>query len=108
MAVRDKKGKFQAGTRGDQSPNPKGRGPRAVEAGCLELFKRAVSDEDRTAIIETATRQAIRGDQKAREFIFDRLFGPPVQRTETELTGGVNIEVLGAIISKVYDKPDPT
>ena len=97
-APRDKKGRFIPGV----SPNPAGRKPRPVEVGVLELFRECVSMDDRRDIIAAAVVRAKRGDKGARDFIYSYLYGPPVQKTETAITGGVSLDVMLAALSKVY------
>ena len=107
MAVRDNKGRF---IKGAPTPNPNGRGGKEVEIGVLDLFRECVSMDDRRAIIATAVQRARRGEKHSRDFIYSYLYGPPVQKTETAITGGVSLDVMLAALSKVYGdavKDDP-
>ena len=55
--------------------NPNGRPRRRVEEGELRLMAEIVNDPERRAIVRKALEQAKDGDHKAREWIWDRLFG---------------------------------
>lgn len=100
MAVaRDKNGRFLPGNQ--SSP---GRKPKEHEVGVVELFKRCVGVEAQEGIIAKAVSMAMRGDSSSRKFIFDYLYGPPVQRNE--VTGpegtGIPIEVILSSLLAVY------
>ena len=77
-----------------------GRKPRTAE-DARELFRRAVSSKDQMDIIEKAIQLAKKGDDKSRKFIFDYLYGPPVERKE--ITGADNKPLE---IRVVYDNND--
>jgi hypothetical protein len=80
--TRDEKGRFPKGISG----NPKGRKPRNDEEDVKALFRRAVSKTDQMEIIERAVYLAKRGDDRARKFIFEYLYGPPKQ--DIDITSG--------------------
>jgi hypothetical protein len=82
-----------------------GRKPRAVEEEYKRLFKRVVKVADRKAIIAKAMEQAKRGDDRARKFIFDYLYGPPPQRQE--FTGADGGEIVLKWMDTRGDQPPP-
>jgi len=74
-----------------------GRKPRTAE-DARELFRRAVSTKDQLEIIDKAVQLAKRGDDRSRKFVFDYLYGPPVERKE--ITGADSSPL---VIHVVYD-----
>jgi hypothetical protein len=70
---RDEHGRFKKGS----VANPGGRSHEQVAR--IAALQNAVSDADITAIMEKAVRKACRGDVRAMEFVFDRLFGKAAQ-----------------------------
>ena len=66
-----------------------GRKTRTDEEDVRALFRSVVTLPHQRAIIVKAIAQAEKGDQAARKFLFDYLYGPPVQRNEhTGADGG--------------------
>ena len=88
MAERDANGRYLPG-----HVSNGGRKRRADEDAVRALFNRVVSEKDQAAIVQKAKEQAMRGDEKARKFIFDYLFGTPIQRNEHTGAGGDAIEI---------------
>lgn len=83
VEVRQNNGRFGPGNKTG------GRKPRANEEEYKRLFRSVVKVKDQKEIIAKAREQAKRGDDRARKFIFDYLYGPPVQRNEhTGAEGG--------------------
>jgi hypothetical protein len=72
---RDKNGRFIKGNRCG-----KGRPRREVERAYLSILRDNVSASDAKAIVEQAVKDARKGDNVARKWIFDYLIGAPVQR----------------------------
>ena len=88
--ARNADGTFAKGNRGGP-----GRETRVVEENYLQLFREAVSDEDIKKIIRKAVKQATeQGSWKARDFIFDRMFGKPRQVGEVEETQTLFMKLL--------------
>lgn len=69
--IRDQTGKFLPG-----NPGSPGRGTKAFEERYELAYKQAITEDDVTKIMTVAVAQAREGDRYAREFVFDRLFGP--------------------------------
>ena len=57
-----------------------------------ELFV-SVTKEDLDKIITKAKQQAERGDAKARDFLFDRMFGKPTQQVNLADVDGGPLEI---------------
>jgi len=73
--TRDENGRFIKGVSG----NPKGRALRVAEDDFKRLIDRAVTITDWIAIIAKAKEQAVRGDNRAREWLADRRYGKAPQ-----------------------------
>lgn len=72
--VRDERGRFKKG-----HPGGPGRPRRQTEEQRLAAFRRAVSQEDWSAIIRRAVEQAKDGDRHARQFLAGYLIGKPTE-----------------------------
>lgn len=75
MSDRDQNGRFIKGNRCGQ-----GRPRREVERAYLSIIRDNVSASDAKAIVAQAVKDAIKGDNVARKWLFDYLIGAPVQR----------------------------
>lgn len=85
--ARDAKGRWLPGTSG----NPKG-GPRfAIQAEYAGLLNTLITPEDIEEIIRTALARAKAGDRHARAWLFNYLWGKPVERV-IAATGDVDLE----------------
>lgn len=74
-----------------QSGNPRGR-PRKADA-LATLFDEHFKKEDRIGVIAKAVEQALAGNKDARDFLFDRTYGKPMQAIEMTGTDGGPLEV---------------
>ena len=79
--------------KGDPNINRKGRLKGAFQPS--DLIKRMMEEKDPAtgkqraqAVIETAFRDAIAGDDKARAWLFDRGYGKALERIESNLPMG--------------------
>jgi hypothetical protein len=89
MTERDAKGRFVKG----QSGNPAGRGKAATAKEYMEVIAGCVSAADVREIVERAKRDAKRGNDRARRWLFDYLIGKPVERVEMSGADGAAIRV---------------
>lgn len=89
---RDENGRFRKGYKGGP-----GRPRREVEEEYKEAFLRVVSVRDVEEIITRAMRDAKKGDNVARKFLFDYLVGPPIERKEITGADGEPIKIKGYV-----------
>lgn len=87
MALHDENGKFAKG-----NPGGPGRPKKEREQKYYEITLTAVTFDEWKAIVIKAKDQAKRGDAVARKWLSDYLLGPPIQRTEHEITGTLIID----------------
>lgn len=95
MVTRDTRGRFIKGVSG----NPGGR-----RKGIQDLIDSAVTEDDLKTILVRLVGMAKHGNIKAAEFLFDRLYGKPMQKTElTGKDGGaIPIEMFEHAVKQVY------
>ena len=95
---RDEHGRFRKGYKGGP-----GRPRREVEEEYREAFLRVVSITDVEEVIVRALRDAKKGDNVARKFLFDYLIGPPVERKDIT-SGGKAIKGYVSISPDEWDE----
>jgi hypothetical protein len=79
--------------------NGGGRPPKAREERYYEIAMSACTFTDWKAIWKKAVEQAIEGDATARKWLSDYLMGPPTQKHNLNISGGLDntIRVIGGI-----------
>ena len=78
--------------------------------GLERIFKDALTKEELIAIIQKAKSEALDGNVKAMEFIFDRMYGKPVavdgllgNENRTLIQNNFNIDVTGKSASELIE-----
>ena len=87
--------------------NKSGNGGR--KKGLERIFKEALTKEDLIAVIHKAKDEALTGNVKAMEFIFDRVYGKPISvdllgnENRTLIQNNFNIDVSGKSASELIE-----
>ena len=88
--------------------NKNGSGGR--KKGLERIFKEALTRDELVAIIQKAKSEALNGNVKAMEFIFDRMYGKPVavdgllgNENRTLIQNNFNIDVTGKSASELIE-----
>lgn len=84
-----------------------GRPSKKREERFYEIALRACTFKDWREIVKKAVEQAKEGDTAARKFLADYLMGPPTQRAEVELKGGVQVEYVNDWRPSTSSEPAP-
>jgi hypothetical protein len=93
----DAKGRFAPGNKLAQG-NPYAKKAAALKSALFD----AVGDKDLAAIVKKTVAQAKKGDRHARDFIFDRLLGKPIQTTDVNIDKGAAMKAfLGIDLDQV-------
>jgi hypothetical protein len=91
-------GQFAKGNKIAKNGNG-GRPPKKREERYYEIAMSACTFGDWKAIWKTAVEQAKEGDATARKWLSDYLMGPPTQKHDLNVSGGLDntIRVIGGI-----------
>lgn len=77
--------------------------------GLEKIFNAAITIEEQKEIIQAAKNEALNGNIKAAEFIFDRLYGKPIavdllgNENRTLIQNNFNIDVSGKSASELIE-----
>jgi len=105
VALRDKAGRWLPG---QPSPNPKGRAPRATEAGLINDLRKYYSGERWRDVVECINYRLAKHDLNAARLVLEYVIGKPSQQVDVNQTGGMEITVryIGGGGGEVVDAVD--